>query len=43
MEFLASKIATSRSSIRELVLVNNDNVIYIAKILTSFKNLLLYL
>ena len=43
MEFLASKIVTSRSFIRELALVNSNNIVYRAKILTSFKNLLLYL
>ena len=43
MEFLASEIITSRSFTRELALANSNNIAYIAKILTSLKNLLLYL
>ena len=43
LRLLTNEVATSRSFVRELVLASSGGVIVIAKILTSFKNLLLHL
>ena len=43
LRLLTSEMTTSRSLVRELVLASSDNIVVIAKISTSLKNLLLHL